>query len=148
MWIDSYWRKWQTKCSKLGPKDVETSEVLQETWNRYVMLWFVSAHLPWNAISKLELGRSYKTVRDHLVLLSAANFGNICWRDYALTVDAIKKQMPSRNKVSKALDRWTSTNKHAITSVSSYYMDQNWALREVQLAFKDVDRLFLSTFER
>jgi len=111
------------------------------------MLGFVSAHIPWNAISNLELQWSYRAFHDDLVLPSATTLSNICQREYALTVDAIKKQLPIRNKVSLALDRWTSTNKLTIPSVIIYYMDQNWALREVQLAFDEVDRLFCSRFE-
>ena len=38
-------------------------------------------------------------------------------------------------------------NKLAITSVIAYYMDQNWALREVQHAFNEVEHLFCSCFE-
>ena len=116
-------------------------------WNRYLMLGFVSAHIPWNAISNLELRRSYKALHDDLVLPSATTLSNICRREYALTVDAIKKQLPIQNKVSLALDGWTSTNKLAITSVFTYYIDRNWALREVQLAFDEVDRLLCSCFE-
>jgi hypothetical protein len=111
------------------------------------MLGFVSAHIPWNAISNLELRWSYKALRDDQVLPSATTLSNICRREYALTVDAIKKQLPLRNTVNLALDGWTSTNKLAITSVIAYYMDRNWALREVQLAFDDVNRLFCSHFE-
>jgi len=111
------------------------------------MLGFVSAHIPWNAISNLELRRSYKSLPDNLVLPSATTLSNICRREYALTVIAIKKQLPIRNKVSLALDGWTSTNKLAITSVIAYYMDRNWALCEVQLAFDEVDRLFGSHFK-
>jgi len=111
------------------------------------MLGFVSAHIPWNGISNLELRRSYKALRDDLVLPSGTTFINICRREYALTVDAIEKQLPLRNKVSSALDGWTSTNKLAITSVIAYYMDRNWALREVQLAFNEVNLLFCSRFE-
>ena len=111
------------------------------------MLGFVSAHIPWNAISNVELRRSYKALRDDLLLPSATTLSNICRREYALTLDAIKKQLLVRNKVSLALDRWTSTNKLAITSVIAYYMDRNWALREVQLAFDEIDRLFYSRFE-
>jgi len=59
---------------------------------------------------------------------------NICRREYAPTANAIKKQLPSQHEVSLALDEWISMNKLAITSVIAYYMDQNWALREVQLA--------------
>jgi len=62
-------------------------------------------------------------------------------------MDVIKKQLPQRNKFSLALDGWTSTNKLAITSVIAYYMDRNWALREFQQAFNEVDRLFISRFE-
>jgi len=59
--------------------------------------------------------------------------------DYSLTVDAIMKQLPSRNEVSSALEGWTSTSKLAITLVIVYYMDQNWAVQAVQLAVDQVD---------
>jgi len=111
------------------------------------MLGFVSAHIPWNTISNLELRWSYNALRSELVLPSASTLSNICWREYTLTVDAIKKQLPSTNKVSLALDRWTSTNKLAITSVIAYYMDRNWALQEVQLAFDEVDSPIFSYFK-
>jgi hypothetical protein len=116
-------------------------------WNRYLMLGFVFAHIAWNAISNLELRQSYRALRDELLLPPATTLSNICRREYALTVDAIEKQLPVRNKVSLALDGWTSTNKLGITSVIVYYMDRNWALREVHLAFREVDRLFYSRFE-
>jgi hypothetical protein len=64
-----------------------------------------------------------------------------------MTVDAIKKQLPSTKKVSLALDGWTSTNKLAIMSVIPSYMDRNWPLREVQLAFNEVDSPILPYFE-
>jgi len=140
--FNPYRSKWQTKHSKVAAKDIETSEFHQDTWNRYLMLGFVSAHIPWNALSNLELWQSYMALSDDLVLPSATTLSNICLKEYALTVDAIKKQLPLWNEVTLALDRWTSTNKLAITSVIAYYMDQNWALREVQLAFDEVDRLF------
>ena len=111
------------------------------------MVGFVSAHTPWNAISNEELRRSYKALRDDLVWLSAMTLRNICRREYALTVDAIKKQLQSQKNVSLALDGWTSPNKLAITLVIAYYMECNWALREVQLVFNEVDCLFFCHFE-
>jgi len=108
------------------------------------MLGCVSGHIRWNAISILELRRSYEDLRDDLVLPSATTLSNICLREYALRVDAIKKQLPSLNKVSLALDGWTSTNKLAITLVIAYYIDRHWALRELQFAFDELDRLFFS----
>jgi hypothetical protein len=111
------------------------------------MLGFVSANIPWNAISNLELRRLYNALQGDLVVPSASNLSNICWREYTLTVDAIKKQLLSRNKVSSTLDRWTSTNKLAIMSVIAYHMDRNWALREIQLAFDEVDSAFYFYFE-
>jgi len=110
------------------------------------MLGFVSAHIPWNSISNVELRRSYMALRDDLVLPSATTLSNICRREYALKVDGIEMQLQVRNKVSLALNRWTSTNNLAITSVIAYYMDPNWALCEVQLAFDEVDRLFYFRF--
>jgi len=69
--VDPYWPKWQTKLSKLAGKDFETSEFHQDTWNRYLMLAYVSAHIPWNTISNLELWQSYKAWRDDQVLVLA-----------------------------------------------------------------------------
>jgi hypothetical protein len=64
-----------------------------------------------------------------------------------LTVNAIKKQLLLRNKVSLALDGWTSTNKLSIMSAIAYYKNRNCALREVQDTFDKVDCLFCSLFE-
>jgi len=145
--VDPYLPKWQTKCSKLAAKDIETSEIHHDTWNLYLMSGFVSAHIPWNAISNRELRRSCKTFSDDLVLPSTMTLTNSCQREDALTVDAMNKQLPSQNKVSLTLDGCTSTNKLAITSDILYYMDGNWALHEVQLPLDEVDRLFVSCFE-
>ena len=81
------------------------------------------------------------------MLPSASTLSIICRREYSLTVDAIKKQLPSRNKVRLALERWTSMNKLAIIWVIAYNMVRNWALREVQLAFDEVDNLLFAWLE-
>jgi hypothetical protein len=86
-------------------------------------------------------------LHSELFLVLATTLGNICRREYALTVDAIKTQLPSRNKVSLNIDGCISTNTLSITSVVAYYMDQNWALDEEQLAFNKIDCLFFSRFE-
>ena len=82
------------------------------------------------------------------MLPSATMLTNVCHREHALTLDAMNKQLQSQNQVSSALDRWTSTNKLAITSVIAYYIDWNWALCEVPLEFDKVDGLFFSHVER
>jgi hypothetical protein len=134
------------KHSKLAAKEFDAAKFNQDTWNRYLMLGFVSAHIPLNTKSNLELRRSYKASRNELVLPSATTVSNICWMEYALPVDSIKKQLPAQNNISLTLDGWTSTNKLAITLVVADFMDQNWALREVQLAGDEVDCLFGSLF--
>jgi hypothetical protein len=88
--FDPSWPKWQTKRSKLAAKDFVTSEINQDRWKRYLMLGFVSPHIPWNATSNLELRRSYTALPDDLVVPSATTLSNICRREYALTVDANK----------------------------------------------------------
>jgi hypothetical protein len=78
------------------------------------------------------------------VLPFAGTLTNLaCW-DFSPTMDAIKKQLPSRNKVSLALDGWTTTNTLAIPSVIAYNIGHNWALLEVQLTFYEVETLFVS----
>jgi len=80
-----YWLKWQTKCFKLVAMDIETCEFYQHRWNRYLMLEFVLAHIPWNTISHLELPLSVKVLHNDLMLPSTPTLSNICWREYALT---------------------------------------------------------------
>jgi len=79
----------------MADKDFETSKFHQDTWNRYLMLGFASAHIPWNAISNLELRQSYEAICNDLVQTSATTLSYICRREYALTLDAIKKQLQS-----------------------------------------------------
>jgi len=146
--FDPYWSKWQIKCSKLAVKDFETSEFHQDTWNWYLMLGIVSAYIPLDTISNAELRRLYEALGDDLVLPSAITLSNIFRREYTLTMDSIKKQLPSLNRVRLALDQWTWTNELAIMSVIAYYLDRIWALCEIQLAMDEVDRLFFSRFER
>jgi hypothetical protein len=135
------------ELKRLAAKDFQTAEFHQDTWNRYHRVGFVSAHNPWNAISNLELRLLYNALRSMFVLPSASTLRHICRREYTLTVDAIKKQLPSINKLSLALNGWISTNKLAISSVFTDYIDRNWALREVQLAFDEFDRSIFSHLE-
>jgi len=73
------------------------------------MLEFISAHIPRNAISNLELRRSDKALRDDLVLPSATTLSNICRRKYSLTMEALTKQLPSQNISSLAFGRMDIT---------------------------------------
>jgi hypothetical protein len=102
------------------------------------MLGFLSAHIPWNVISNLELRRSFNALCTDLILPSTNTLSNISHRKYTLTIEAIKKQLPTKHKVSVALDWWTSTNKLAILSVIGYYIDHNWSLRDVHFACDEV----------
>jgi len=145
--VDRNWPKWQTIRTNLADKNIEASEFHQDTWNCSLTLGCVSAHIPWNARSNLELRRSYKALRDDIVLLRCTTLSTICRREYALTMDAIKKQLASWNDVSLAVEGWTSPNKLAITSFIAYYIDRYRALCEVELAFDEVDHLFISRFE-
>ena len=63
-------------------------------------------------------------------------------------MEVIKKQLPSRNTVSLALDNEKSTNKLIITSVVSYYMVGSWVLGDVILSVDEVDCLFFPAFKR
>ena len=145
--VDPDWQKWQTKSSKLAAKDFEGSEFHQDTCHRYLILGFVLSHISWKTISNPKLWWSYKALQSNFVLPSATTLSNICWREYTLTVDAINKQWPSQNIGSVALDGWTSMNELAITLVIAYCIERHWALREVTLAFNEIDRPFISTFE-
>jgi len=62
-------------------------------------------------------------------------------------MDAIKMQLPVANKVSSALNGWTSANKVTIKLVIVYFMVRNWALRKVQRIFYEINFLFFSCFE-
>jgi len=127
----------QIKHSKLAANDFDTAKFHHDTSNRYLMLGFVLAHIPWNAISNLELQWSYNALWSQLVLQSANTMRNISSTEYTLMLDAIKKQLPSRNQANLAFDRWRSMNELAIKCDIAYCLDQKWALHEVQLPFDE-----------
>jgi len=93
----------------LAAKNYLTAELQQDTWNHYLMLRFVSAHIPWNDISNIEQRWSFNASRGEQVLPSDSTLSTIFWRDYLLTVSASTKQLPSGNKICLALDWWIST---------------------------------------
>jgi hypothetical protein len=140
------WPTLQTIHSKLAATDVESSKLHQDTWNRYLMIVFVSSQTAWNLISNLELRMSYKALRNNLVLPSGTILSNICQREYEPAMHAIQKELPSWNKVSLALDGWTTPNKLPITLVIAYYMDRNCIFCEIQLLFEEVYSMFLCAF--
>jgi len=142
-----YWLNWQTKHSKLSAKDFNAAEFRQDTSNHYLMIGFVSGHIPWNTISNIEQRWSYNTLRSELLLPSPSTLSKICWMEYTLTVDEIKKQLLSRNELSLALDGWTSTNTRAITLGIAYYTVRNWELCQIHLAFNHFDSQFFPLFE-
>jgi hypothetical protein len=77
-----YWHPWHTQCSKLAAKDFLTAKFDQDTCNRYLMLGFVSPHIPRNTITNLDLRHSYSALRSKLVLPSSSTISNLWRREY------------------------------------------------------------------
>jgi hypothetical protein len=63
------------------------------------MLALILVHIPWNTISNLELQLSYKALRNDQLVPSVTTHSNMSQSEYALTMDAVKKQLPSPNAV-------------------------------------------------
>ena len=110
----------------------------QKSWNRYLLLGLLSALIPLNAISNTEFRRVFYTLRPDVQLPSVGTLTNLLAKEYDMTLVAIKDQIPVGQKISIALDGWTSQNRLAITSVIMYYISGNWKLEEAQLAFEEV----------
>ena len=110
----------------------------QHLWNRYLLLGILSASIPLNAISNKELRRAFFILRPDVKIPSVRTLRNLLVKEYEMTLTAIKNQIPVGQKVSIALDGWTSQNRLAITSVILYYISRNWKLEEVQIAFEEV----------
>ena len=110
----------------------------QESWNRYLLLGLLSAPIPLNAISNPEFRRVFSILRSDVQILCVSTLTKLLAREYQMTIVAIKNQIPRGQKVSIALDGWTSQNRLAITSAILYYISNNWTLEEVQIAFEEV----------
>jgi hypothetical protein len=68
----------------------------------------------------------FNALYHNLVLPVANTMRNIYQKKkYTLTIDAMNKQVPTKNKVCAALDGWISTNTLAILSMIGYYTDYN-----------------------
>jgi hypothetical protein len=89
--VHTHWLKWLIICSKLAAKNFDTSEFHHDKWNRYLMLGFVSADIPWNTTCNLELQRKDPAWRSNQVLPPATTHSNSYLREYKPTLDAIKR---------------------------------------------------------
>lgn len=82
------------------------------------------------------------------MIWSASILCNIGQTEYNLTLNAIQKQLPARNKVSLAIDGWTSMINIAITSVVDYYINWKWSMSEVQLVYNTIANQCFFQFEQ
>jgi len=122
----------------LNDIDLEISIFNQESWDRYLLIGLLSALIPLNVVSNREFRRVFKVLRNDIKIPSVSKLTSLLGKEYDKTLEAIKGQIPRGQRVSIALDGWTSKNRLAITSVIMYYISRNWTLEEVQLAFEEV----------
>jgi hypothetical protein len=118
--------------------DLEISSFNQQSWDRYLLIGLLSALIPLNVGSNREFRRVFKALRNDVKIPSVSKLTCLLRNEYGKTLEAIKGQIPRGQRVSIALDGWTSQNRLAITSVIMYYISRNWTLEEVQLAFEEV----------
>ena len=122
--------------------DVAGNEFHPHTWNRYLLLGFLSALIPFNTITNPELRRILFSLKPDVNLPSVSTLHRLPATEYEKTTKAIRDNIPEGQKVGLALDGWTSGNKLAISSVIMYYISKSWQLKEVQIAFEEVCGLF------
>ena len=122
--------------------DIAVKEFDPHTWNRYLLLGFLSALIPFNTITNPELRRILFPLKADLNLPSVSILRRLLATDYEKTTKAIRDNIPEGQKVGLALDGWTSSNKLAISSVIMYYISKSWELQKVQIAFEEVCGLF------
>lgn len=142
--VDPYWPKCQTACSNLMAKHFETPRIHQEICNHYLMLGFGLADILWNVVWIIELQHSFRALSSDQVLPSAKNLSNVCQREYALAVDAIKNKLLWRNKLSLATDRLKLKNNLTVMAVIAYCMERDWAMGGVELTLDKVRWRFMS----
>ena len=122
--------------------DVAVKEFDPHTWNRYLLLGFLSALIPFNTITNPELRRILFSLKPDVNLPSVSTLRRLLATEYEKTTKSIRDNIPEGQKVGLALDGWTSANKLAISSVIMYYISKSWQLKEVQIAFEEVCGLF------
>ena len=118
--------------------DIAVKEFDKHTWNRYLLLGFLSALIPFNTLTNPELRRILFSLKPDVNIPSVSTLRRLLSTEYEKTTQAIRDNIPEGQKVGQALDGWTSGNKLAISSVIMYYISKNWELKEVQLAFEEV----------
>jgi hypothetical protein len=94
--------------------------------------------MPFNVLNSPEFRRSLLMLRPDISIPSVSKFRRLLKSEYDITVQSIRRAIPKDQKVSLALDGWTSSNKLAVVSVIMYYISPDWSLKEVQLAFEEV----------
>ena len=110
----------------------------QAIWDRYLLIGLLSALVPIHSLFNSEFRRIFTALRPDISIPSVSKIRRLLAVEYDSTIQTIRQSIPEQQKVSLALDGWTSSNKLAITSVIMYYISSDWQLKEVQLAFEEV----------
>ena len=105
--------------------DVAVKESDPHTWNCYLLLGFLSALIPFNTITNLELRRILISLKPDVNLPSVSTLRRLLATEYEKTSKEIQDNIPEGKKVGLPLDGWTYGNKLAISSVIMYYISKS-----------------------
>src|SRR5205085_3579262 len=94
--------------------------------------------MSFNVVNNAGFRRVFRYLKWDLMLPSPTTTRNRLQSLYKEIVERIRNQIPPGVKISIAADTWTSPNKIAFLAVVSYWITDDWELREVLLGFKQI----------
>lgn len=116
----------------------DTPPYSKETFRNEFLKTFVLLNLPFNVADHCQLKRLFHMCRQTVDMPSASMIKSDLNSIAEDMRNNILLDLRKVDKVSLALDAWTSPNKLAFLAVVLYYIDSNWKYRHILIGFEQL----------
>lgn len=97
-------------------------------------------HLPFRLVERASFRNLLRLLHSSINIPGRTKMTSLCAQKIPFIVDHIERSFPRSQRISLALDVWTSVHQQAFLGVNAYYIDQNWEFQEILIGFKPLTK--------
>ena len=116
--------------------DNEVPQYSKEGFQHEVLKCFIALNIPFRNADHQQLRKLFKMLRSTVDCPSAEKLRKDLNFEADKVREKIKEELKGVQKVSLALDAWTSPNKLAFLAIVVYYITPDWKYRHALIAFE------------
>jgi hypothetical protein len=108
----------------------------QAGWENYLLAGMLAVNLPFASIDNPLFRLSYQMLRPEVIIPHRDTLRTRLKTRYAVVQSELRKALGTTQKLSLALDVWSSPNHYAFLAVVGYIITSDWQLKSFLLGFE------------